>query len=54
MVDREPLLGTILETVAAWVLGVLWLLPLLFAIWTAIHPSAYVAEFDLLAPVTTT
>jgi len=52
MVDSKPLPGEIVETVAAWLLGLLWLLPLLFAIWTAIHPSAYVAKFDLLAPVT--
>ncbi len=52
MVDSKRLPGEIVETVAAWLLGLLWLLPLLFAIWTAIHPSAYVAKFDLLAPVT--
>ncbi len=28
------------------------LLPLAFAIWTAFHPSAYVATFDLFAPLT--
>lgn len=53
MVDSKRLPGEIIETVAAWLLGLLWLLPLLFAVWTAIHPSAYVAKFDLLAPVTT-
>jgi len=52
MVDSKSLPGEILETVAAWLLGFLWLLPLLFAVWTAIHPSAYVAKFDLFAPVT--
>ena len=52
MVDSKRFPGEIVETVAAWLLGLLWLLPLLFAIWTAIHPSAYVAKFDLLAPVT--
>ncbi len=52
MVDSRSLPGEILETVAAWLLGFLWLLPLLFAVWTAIHPSAYVAKFDLFAPVT--
>ena len=52
MVDSKRLPGEIVETVAAWLLGLLWLLPLLFAVWTAIHPSAYVAKFDLLAPVT--
>ena len=30
----------VLETVAAWLLGVLWVLPLVYAIWTAFHPPA--------------
>jgi sn-glycerol 3-phosphate transport system permease protein len=52
MLDRRSLTGEVLETTAAWMLGLLWLLPLLFAFWTAIHPSAYVAKFTLFAPVT--
>ncbi len=52
MVDSKSLPGEIIETIAAWLLGFLWLLPLLFAVWTAFHPSAYVAKFDLFAPVT--
>ncbi len=44
--------GEALETIAAWLLGLLWLLPLAFAVWTAFHPSAYVATFDLFAPLT--
>ena len=52
MVDNKGLASEVVETIAAWLLGMLWLLPLLFAIWTAIHPSAYVAKFDLLAPIT--
>ena len=52
MVDSNSLSGEIIETIAAWLLGFLWLLPLLFAVWTAFHPSAYVAKFDLLAPLT--
>ena len=28
-----------LETVAAWLLGFLWVLPLVYAIWTAFHPA---------------
>ena len=50
MVDSNSLPGEIIETIAAWLLGFLWLLPLLFAVWTAFHPSAYVAKFDLFAP----
>jgi len=53
MVVNKGLPGEIVETIAAWLLGLLWVLPLLFAFWTAIHPSAYVAQFNLLAPVTT-
>jgi len=45
--------GQALNTVGAWALALLWFLPLAFAIWTAIHPAAYEANFDLLAPLTT-
>ena len=41
-----------LETGAAWLLGLLWLLPLLFSVWTAFHPSAFAGNFSLLAPLT--
>lgn len=40
------------ETLAAWLLAVLWALPLLFAVWTAVHPRAYATHFDLTAPLT--
>jgi len=30
--------------------GILWLLPLLYAVWTAFHPAAYATHFDLFAP----
>lgn len=39
-------------TLFAWCLALLWVLPLLFAIWTAIHPPVYVGSFDLFAPLT--
>jgi sn-glycerol 3-phosphate transport system permease protein len=42
----------LLETVAAWMLAILWLLPLLYAVWTAFHPAEYSARFEPLAPVT--
>lgn len=42
-----------LEVAGAWLLGLLWVLPLLYAAWAAIHPSAYATRFDLLAPLTT-
>jgi sn-glycerol 3-phosphate transport system permease protein len=41
-----------LEMIGAWILGLLWVLPLLYAVWTAFHPSAYATHFDLTAPLT--
>ena len=41
-----------LNTLGAWCLALLWLLPLLYAVWTAFHPSEYETRFDLFAPVT--
>ena len=41
-----------LESVAAWVLGILWVAPLLYALWAALHPPEYATRFDLLAPWT--
>ncbi|MGQ9365666.1 carbohydrate ABC transporter permease [Azospirillum sp. ST 5-10] len=45
-------LGTALETAAAWLLALLWVLPLLYAVWTAFHPGAYSVRFDPTAPLT--
>ena len=44
----------ILETLAAWLLGLLWILPLAYAVWTAFHPREYSARFVLTAPWTLT
>ncbi|PZW45049.1 carbohydrate ABC transporter membrane protein 2 (CUT1 family) [Humitalea rosea] len=41
-----------LETLAAWLLGLLWIAPLAYALWAAVHPSMYATRFDLLAPLT--
>ncbi len=41
-----------LETVAAWLLAVLWLAPLLYAFWAAFHPPEYATRFLLTAPLT--
>jgi sn-glycerol 3-phosphate transport system permease protein len=41
-----------LETSAAWLLGLLWVLPLVYAVWTAFHPAANATRFDLTAPLT--
>ena len=44
--------GWALESAAAWLLAILWLLPLLYAIWTAFHPAEYSARFAPMAPLT--
>lgn len=41
-----------LEILGAWLLGLLWILPLLYAIWTAFHPAEFSTRFDLSAPLT--
>ena len=41
-----------LDTVAAWLLALLWILPLVYAVWTAFHPGEYSTRFSLLAPLT--
>ncbi len=41
-----------LETLGAWLLGVLWILPLAWAVWTAFHPPEYSARFAPTAPLT--
>ena len=41
-----------LETAAAWLLGLLWVLPLLYAFWTAFHPAEFSTRFELFAPLT--
>ena len=42
-----------LNVIGAWLLALLWVTPLLYAIWTAIHPIEYEANFDIFAPLTT-
>ena len=44
--------GRMLEVGAAWLLAFLWLLPLIYAFWSAFHPSEYATRFDILAPLT--
>ena len=45
-------LTTALSTAAAWLLGLLWILPLLYAFWAATHPAQYATHFALFAPLT--
>lgn len=52
---RNPMaphgLGHALETLGAWVLALLWFLPLAYAFWTAFHPPEFATRFDPLAPL---
>jgi len=41
-----------LETAAAWLLGLLWLLPLAYAVWTAFHAAEFSTRFVATAPLT--
>lgn len=41
-----------LDTLGAWALDLLWILPLAYAVWAAFHPPAYATRFDLFAPLT--
>ena len=41
-----------LEILGAWMLAFIWVLPLLYAVWTAFHPPAYATRFDITAPLT--
>ena len=50
--DGHNRLGPALTNVGAWLLAIIWVSPLLYAFWTAFHPAAYAARFDLLAPWT--
>ena len=38
--------------ISAYLLGVLWVLPLLYAFWAAFHPPEYATQFSLTAPLT--
>ncbi|MBS0449752.1 MAG: carbohydrate ABC transporter permease [Proteobacteria bacterium] len=49
LVYNEP---TWLDTLAAWLLALMWVLPLVYAFWTAFHPSEFSTRFDLTAPLT--
>ena len=44
-------MGLAMETVAAWLLAVVWILPLAYAVWTAFHPAEFSARFELFSPL---
>ncbi len=54
-IDSNPLQGAapgrVLETAAAWLLGLLWILPLVYAAWAAFHAPEFATRFDPLAPL---
>lgn len=41
-----------LRSLSAWLLGLVWLLPLAYALWSAFHPSAFSTHFTWDAPWT--
>ena len=45
-------LSRAIETGATWLLAVLWILPLAYAVWTAFHPPEFAAHFVPMAPLT--
>ncbi|MFQ6024009.1 MAG: carbohydrate ABC transporter permease [Acidiferrobacterales bacterium] len=45
-------LGRVFEIAGAWVLAILWVLPLLYAFWSAFHPAEFSTRFELFAPLT--
>ncbi len=49
---RSTIVSFGLETIGAWVLAILWISPLLYALWAAFHGSEYAIHFDLFAPLT--
>jgi sn-glycerol 3-phosphate transport system permease protein len=47
---RDP--ARAVETAGAWLLAILWISPLAYALWTAFHPAEFSVRFTLNAPLT--
>lgn len=45
-------LALTLETAGAWLLALIWIMPLAYAFWTAFHPQEFSTRFVLDAPLT--
>ncbi len=45
-------LSLALETIAAWLLAAIWILPLAYAIWAAFHSPEFSTRFSPFAPLT--
>ncbi len=43
---------TAVEKIAAWLLAILWISPLLYAFWAAFHPPEFATTFHPFAPLT--
>lgn len=41
-----------LNTAGAWALALVWFLPLIYALWTAVHPGEFATRFAAFAPLT--
>lgn len=50
--SATPRVWTALETVGAWFLAILWLAPLIYALWASLHTRENATTFSLTAPVT--
>lgn len=44
--------STSIEYLAAWILALVWVSPLLYAFWAAFHTNEYAINFEILAPLT--
>ena len=44
-------LNSICSQTLAWMLGLAWAFPLIYAFWAAFHSGEYVTRFDLFAPI---
>lgn len=45
-------LGRLAQTAGAWLLALIWVAPLVYAVWTAFHPPEFSTRFELFAPLT--
>ena len=48
----SPLRMSTVEKIAAWLLAILWISPLLYAFWAAFHPPEFATTFQPFAPLT--
>ena len=44
--------GLFAEVAASWLLAIFWILPLVYAVWTAFHPAEFSTRFAMDAPLT--